>query len=112
MIIEPKAGPTLSNPNTTDSPSQLTAKARAIETLQQSMAQNANAVTPEEAVGIRQNNKSEPVPTTDSKPGAVPPVEESAAAAPPEEPVSSQIAQLARREKQLRLRDQQLRQRE
>jgi hypothetical protein len=109
MIIEPKAGPTLSNPNTTDSPSQLTAKARAIETFQQSMAQNATNVTPEEMVGIRQNNNSEPVPTPESRPGAVTQAPEPAVV---DEQVTSQIAQLARREKQLRLRDQQLRQRE
>lgn len=113
MKIESALGPSLSNPNTTQSPSQNAARERAIQALsgtldqlkQSPQVRDSNQVAPEELRAVSS-------PARQSDVIEEPLLEKPVAPKEPEEPLSSQYAVLARKEKALRLRDQQLRQRE
>lgn len=109
MNITPKAGPTVLTPPTATANASA-AREKAINTFmgnsQNAPVQNPTSVSPEEMGALRQPNTSKSAdlkltsnPETDSpKPAEV---------AAPEEPISSQYALLAKREKAMRMKAQQ-----
>lgn len=115
MIIEPKAGPSITSPAGTQTTTSSEARAKAI-----AMLTGGNS-TPEAAANIpaatdpvdavRQTNIVEGTSEESVSPLSTP-EEPKAVAAEPEKPLSSEYAILARKEKVLRARDAQLRQRE
>lgn len=115
MQIEPKDGPTLAQP----AGSQASARDRAIAKMEAMLSVTANTngtpvpdpsnISVEELGAITTPNRQ--VDTNETSTSDEPPTAETKAAEP-EEPISSQYAVLARKEKALRAREQQFRQRE
>lgn len=106
--IEPKAGPTLTQPTGAMSSAMERAKAAFNSA---NPVPNPTNVSPEEmtAVGNTKAPEDEETISADTSADATPPPAEEAKA---EEPISSQYAVLARKEKAIRQREAQLRQRE
>lgn len=111
MNIEPKDGSSIVQPSGTQATAQTSARDRAIAKLMagapvpQSPVANPSQVSPEEMSVVSTPSRQSDTNETSNLNA---PADTKAA----EEPISSQYAVLARKEKALRLRDQQLRQRE
>lgn len=109
MKITPVSGPQVSVDTGAQTPSQQDARGRAIAKLmgdggaQAPIPVNPNAVSPEDFSAIQQRQASNTPPRPAQQPAAQPqPHQPEPAATPEENPLSSQLAQLARREKHLR----------
>jgi hypothetical protein len=114
MKIENVAQPSLTPVHGTNTQYQQSAREKAIAMMQsqaqQTPVQNPSNITPEEMTAIKAPSKQEHTQKSNNESPSSPEV--AADTKTSTEPLSSQYAILARKEKQLRLRDQQLRQRE
>jgi hypothetical protein len=113
MKVETIAAPSITQPTGAKSIAQVSARDRAIQMLtaqqsQQAPVQNPTNVAPEEMSAIVPKQQDSGQSAKDES--QVPVANEASKA--PEEPISSQYAVLARKDKALRLRDQQLKQKE
>lgn len=118
MNVSPKEGSSILTPPGSQTNAQTSARDRAIARLMagapmpQAPVSNPSQISPEEMGGITSQVTENSDPNRQSDTNETPTPDATAETKAPEEPISSQYAVLARKEKALRLRDQQLRQRE
>ena len=110
MKIEPIGAPSITQPTGAKSVAQVSARERAIAMVQaqSTPVQNPTNVAPEELSAIRAPSRPAEMGQVDKNESPAPEV--AAETKTSSEPLSSQYAILARKEKALRLRDQQLKQ--